>query len=403
LIKKIKEMNDRTSLRGLRIAYLTARDPDDRKSWSGTLYYMARAMEKHCGEVFRVGPLLQRAPRLGRLLARGVRVLTGRTYLDSHTTALSKKLGRIASQRISREHCNVIFAPAGSTTIAHLETDLPIVYSSDATVQLMLGYYDEFRNVLPSHVRMANQLERTSIGKASRLVYPSSWAAESAIGDYGADGRKLTVVPFGANLENPPAREAVLRTVGTGTCHLLFVGVSWERKGGEIAVETVVELERLGVTAELTVVGCQPPQAIRHPRIHFIPFIDKNTPEGRARLDHLYKEADFFLLPTRAECYGVAFCEANAYGLPVFATHTGGVPEIVHEGVNGYLFPLAARGSEYARRIRDVFNHRETSQALRVSSRKEFETRLNWDHWGENLFQVLQAAVRDSQRTQRMN
>jgi len=389
-------MTDPALQRRLRIAYLTMRDPDDRRSWSGTLYSMAQAMEKHCGEVFRVGPLLPTSLKAGEAISHVVRLLTGRTYLYTHTVSLSKKLGAMAEKKMSGVQCDVIFAAAASAVVAHLHTDLPIVYLSDTTLKLMVNYNAEFSNVLSPHLRMADELERQSIAKSSRLVYPSSWAADSAVRDYGADRSRVSVVPFGANLEHPPSREEALRASGQGRCGLLFVGVYWGAKGGDIALDTLMELERLGIPSELTVVGCHPPARIGHPHLRVFPFLDKNIPDQRAQLDRLYSEAAFFILPTRAECFGIASCEANAYGLPVVTTATGGVPEVIRDGVNGFLLPLAARGDQYAARIRDIYDNPEAYQALRASSREQFETRLNWDAWGERVNEILQAAATEN-------
>ena len=40
----------------LRIALITALDVFDRRSWSGTFYYMAKSLQKHCGDVNRYWP-----------------------------------------------------------------------------------------------------------------------------------------------------------------------------------------------------------------------------------------------------------------------------------------------------------------------------------------------------------
>jgi glycosyltransferase involved in cell wall biosynthesis len=391
---------DNRPAKRLRIAFLSARDPRDRRSWSGTLFSMAQALEKHCGDVFRIGPLQPFSLRVGKAIYKSARILTNSTYLYTHTTSLSKKVGGMAGKRLAEIECDVVFAPAGSVVLAHLETRVPIVYLSDATFHLMVDYYADFTRVFRSHLRMADELERESIQKASQLVYPSMWAAQSAMKDYGADPSRVNVVPFGANMENPPTREDALRRSKQDVCRLLFVGVEWGRKGGDIAVETLVELERLGLKAELTIVGCQPDKALKHPNVKFIPFLSKNDPQDRMRLDGLYKNSDFFLLPTRAECFSIALCEANAYGLPVLSTETGGLRELVHNGVNGFLFPLAARGDQYAARIRDTFNKAADYQSLRASSRDQFETRLNWDAWGKRMNTILwnAASSRDSQQ-----
>jgi glycosyltransferase involved in cell wall biosynthesis len=354
---------------------------------------MVRALEEHCGDVVVLGPLQPASLRIGKMISRAAYRLTGRPYLYAHKASLVAKLGRMADEELSRANCDVIFASAASTVVAGLKTRVPIVYLSDSTVRLMIDYYPAFSGLLPSQIRAADEIERSGIRKAAELIYPSSWAARSAIVDYQADASKVHVVPFGANLDEPPSREQVLPAPARDCCRLLFVGVDWEQKGGDIAFETLVQLERLGVPAELTVVGCTPPGDVTHPRLNVFRFLDKNSPDQRARLNQLYHDANFFILPTRAECFGIALCEANAYALPVVSTRTGGVPEFVREGVNGFLLAPEERGDKYAERIRGAYENPEGYQALRMSARNEFEVRLNWDAWGKQVKEVLSAAV----------
>jgi glycosyltransferase involved in cell wall biosynthesis len=194
-----------------------------------------------------------------------------------------------------------------------------------------------------------------------------------------------------------PRREQALQPPPHDTCRLLFVGTNWERKGGEIAFETLLEMERLGVPVELTIVGCRPPERFRHPKLRIIPFLNKNNPEERAQLEELYVKSHFFLLPTRAECFSIALCEATAYGLPILSTNTGGLPELVWEGQNGFLLPPEARGDQYAAKLREIYNNPHKYQEMRASSREQFETRLNWDAWGKHVNEVLKVAVNGSQ------
>ena len=99
------------------------------------------------------------------------------------------------------------------------------------------------------------------------------------------------------------------------------------RKGGDIALETAVELNRLGLPTRLHLVGCGPPGAIpgfvvRHG------FISKNTPEGRSRLDALLSESHFLIVPSRAECYPLVFADVSSYGLPSLAAE-GGIQQLM--------------------------------------------------------------------------
>ena len=89
-----------------------------------------------------------------------------------------------------------------------------------------------------------------------------------------------------------------------------------------------------------------------------------------------YASADAFIFPSRTETLGLVLLEAMAAGCPVVAARSGGIPDIVTDGVNGYLFePNDPQGAIAAtQRLLDAQAEREL---LRNNARMEAE-RWGW-------------------------
>jgi glycosyltransferase involved in cell wall biosynthesis len=375
-----------------RIAFLTSHDPRDKRSWSGTYYHMAKALQEHCGDLFYLGPVRPKIRMVGGVYNKFLQLTARKRYDHEHSIILAKRYGAIFDRKISKQRFDLVLAPAGSTQIAFLRTSIPLVYLSDTTFALIAGYYPEYSNLCRLSMREGNRVEALAINKATLVIYPSAWAARSAVEDYDADKEKVHIIPYGANLERVPSRELALGRKKSDRCKLLFLGVNWQRKGGDIAFETTLRLIEMGIQAELTVCGCTPPGKLSHPALKVIPFLDKNDAEQGERLARLLASSDFLLLPTRAECAGIVLCEAAAFGLPVITTDTGGVSGMVVNGENGYMLPVDAPPAEYAKAIYDICQDREHYTRLVLSSRKAFEEKLNWDSWALALRKILRDA-----------
>jgi glycosyltransferase involved in cell wall biosynthesis len=375
--------------RRLKIAYLSPEDPHSKRSWSGITYYMAQALQMHCGDVYYLGPITSIEQRLAYQLSRSIHSLFKKHIVHERLLFVARKHAKVAAQRLRGQVFDVIFAPIGAGEIAFLETDLPIVLAEDATFTAMHNYYPSCSNLLRWSEREGYLVQDMAYKKAQILLYPSQWAADSAIKDCGANEQKVHVVPFGANLDAVPSREAVLAKKKSDCCRLLMVGVDWDRKGGSIAFETLLRLEELGIQAELTICGSVPPEAYRHERMKIIPSLNKQNEQQRQELEKLYMQADFLLVPSRQECYGIVFCEASAFGLPSITSDTGGIAGAVIDGINGFRLPYTARGNEYAQLIADLYTNDQCYNKLVRSSREVFESTLNWDTWGTAVGDIL--------------
>jgi glycosyltransferase involved in cell wall biosynthesis len=189
-------------------------------------------------------------------------------------------------------------------------------------------------------------------------------------------------------MDYTPGREMIFEKEKNPVLSLLFLGVDWKRKGGIIAYNTLVHLHSMGIKARLVISGCTPPDGISHPDMEVIPFLDKNKKEHHDKFVDLLTTSHFLILPTRADCSSTVTCEANAYGMPSIATITGGVPEIVQDGINGYCLPLEAGGPEFANLISGIYSDKNKYHELIRTSRERYEEHLNWDKWSEQFLKI---------------
>jgi len=177
-------------------------------------------------------------------------------------------------------------------------------------------------------------------------------------------------------------------------CKLLFLGVDWFRKGGDIALEVTKQLNQAGFSAELTVVGCLPVVDGSLPNcVKVLGFINKSTKDGREQLDRLISESHFLILPSTADCTPIVFCEANSFGVPCISTNVGGIPTVIKDGLNGKLFSLDAEIYDYCKYISDIFSNYSQYQCLALSSFNEYQTRLNWSVAGKTVKRLLSELI----------
>jgi N-acetyl-alpha-D-glucosaminyl L-malate synthase BshA len=108
--------------------------------------------------------------------------------------------------------------------------------------------------------------------------------------------------------------------------------------------------------------------------------------------------SDVFLLPSESESFGLAALEALSCGVPVVASHVGGLPEVVPDGEVGYLAPVgdvATMAERVLRLLADPALHRRQSSAARALAVAQYQITPAVDRYQAYYERVLAApAVR---------
>ncbi len=370
----------------MNIAYAYEFRADDINVRSGHPYFILDQLEKRAS-IDRLFPLDRRiryafAPNF--LFHK----LRGRSYMPDREPVLLKSFAQQVERRLNG--ADVVFSPS-SSSISFVETDVPKVFCADATFANVVEAYDEFRNCAADYVDKAHAQEARALATCAAAIYPSHFAARSAVEDYGADPNKVHVLPFGANIDIPSLRtvERIIAARTLDPLRILFVGIDWMRKGGDVVLAACEIARRQGVHLTLDLVGPEsipqdlPVFARSHGRLL------KSDPAQRARFEALLAESDLLFMPSRVENYGIVFCEAAAYGIPSLTSAIGGIPTAVRDGVSGYVLPPESAPEAYAAVLQSCAQDPERHIALSRSARRFHDEELAWDRFGENLMAIL--------------
>jgi glycosyltransferase involved in cell wall biosynthesis len=365
----------------MKLAYTTTFDAEDILNWSGTPFNMSHAFKDAGDEVEYIGSLKRKLPPGFKLKQLWKKIACGQRESPRFNVFVAKHYSEQVAKRLLQTKADAVISPL-INPIAYLECKQPTVLWTDAVYAGLLGFYPVFSNHSEASIQNGNLITAACLERVRLAIFCSDWAARSAIELYGVDKNKVKVVPYGANIECNHTVDDIKNIVkkrSRDTLKLLFIGKHWGRKGGDIVFNITKALHAAGQPVELHFVGCQPPADVEIPAyIKCHGFISKRTPEGRALMTQLLHESHFLFVPSRAEAFGIVFCEANAFGLPCLTSYIGGISTIMKDNINGMTFALDATADVYCKYLIDLMQHYDRYEALALSAFNEYQTRLNW-------------------------
>ncbi|MGC8601605.1 MAG: glycosyltransferase family 4 protein [Thermoprotei archaeon] len=211
-------------------------------------------------------------------------------------------------------------APGLANLLEHFSK--PWIQENDTSVsQFLEGYVGDSDGKWRWLVELSTDILNSKTNKG--LITWSRWAARGFEKD-GVERDKINVVPL--PMEVKPKPESSYRKPKDSQRTVLFVGLDYWRKGGDIALSAMTKVRKENSNVRMIYVGRVPQERLSEFKQEWIERYDYLE---RHKLLELYSSVDVFFMPTRAEAYGISILEAMASGTPVVTSKVGAIPEIV--------------------------------------------------------------------------
>jgi glycosyltransferase involved in cell wall biosynthesis len=359
----------------------------------GRCYYTAKALTDESTTIQYLGPLAKRSALMPKLKWRFYKYLSTRTYYPWAEPVFNQYSAQQILEKLE-EFSSDLVVSVDINLLSYLQCRQPSVLWVDTLYAGLINFYDDYSSLCGETIRQLHQLDQLALSQCELAIFSSDWAAKTAIHTYKTNPNKVKVIPSGANVECDRTFDQINSIIAArpaNLCKLLFLGVDWFRKGGDIAFKIAAQLNQSGLNTELTIAGCKP--KLEEANSSFVKsrgFIDKSSESGVKQINQLIAESHFLVLLSRAETYGNVLCEANSFGVPCISTCVGGIPTIIKDGVNGKLFPVDAEIEEYCTYVSNLFSNYNQYQELALSAFNEYETRLNWAIAGQTAKKLFQ-------------
>jgi glycosyltransferase involved in cell wall biosynthesis len=263
--------------------------------------------------------------------------------------------------------------------------DLPIPYykTSHRIQAEEAEYFPALKSAMPAVQEPGWKIERKAkeVQLADHIFVASSMTERSLL-EIGVAPDKITVIPYGAPIDyfNPQPKPDT-------TFRVIYAGRLSPRKGAHYLLQAWKDLNF--PQAELMIVGSN-----MMPPDWFAPYQDicrQLSSVSHVALNQYYCAASVLVFPSLVEGFGLVLTEAMACGIPVITTPNTAGPNLITDGVEGFIVPI--RDIEALKeKLEWCYKNPDALAEMGKAARKKAET-LSWEHYRHQLAQRVKALI----------
>ncbi len=276
----------------------------------------------------------------------------------------------------------------GQTPWILYKSKRPYFVYTDACFSTYVDVYHDRAKFISADLTRICASEARWLSRATRVFFGTRWALERAVADYQIPRSNLSRVGAGGSM-TPPNIDRY-----AGGMNFLFIALDFERKGGRICVEAFGMVRTQFPDASLTIIGGRPPDAILDlPGVYYEGFLRKSETAELGELEALYSNAFALILPTSSDIQPLVISEAGYYGCPSIAARSFGIPELVEDGVTGFLIDTPLTALAFADRMLWLCSDKDKYLTMRQAARSDATQNLTWQVVGNRIAAEMKAAL----------
>ena len=231
-------------------------------------------------------------------------------------------------------------------------------------------------------IRLSRVLQRIALRRATLLISPSQAHAREVAHELRSHVASIRIIPNCFNRAEIPEGVEGSRDENT----VLYVGRLEPVKGVPLLLEAAQLVVQKCPGVRFLLAGSFHPTLPREDidamirRYSLQNQVEQLGHISQLKLAGLYSKASLCVVPSHYESFGLVALEAMAYGIPVIAAQTGGLPEVIENGSTGLLVPPGnanALATAISELLGDPEERRRLGEAGRVSARVKYSTEQN--------------------------
>lgn len=246
----------------------------------------------------------------------------------------------------------------------------------------------------PGVSQLPDKMRREYIDAADVILVNTEFAKKQYV-TLGAPSGKVQIIPQGIVTKNFTFTAKPIPT--NAPIELLSVGRFHTDKGHQYVLQALPDLLKQGYNLHYTLVGTGPERGRLEKMAEELGLqnvVSFHSIVSEQKLKEIYARAHIFIFPSvkaidgfHEETQGVAIQEAQASGLIVIATKTGGIPECVEDGKSAFLID-DRNPTSIADKIRWVIDNPQRWNEWQHNARHHVETYFDIDVIGDRLMQI---------------